>query len=161
MPLGFEKSKYFEKGYSQYGYCDAIAHGCTVDKLYLLVGRMTRERLTEQEIEEHRAASPIILAAARRVARQFSKGGERSFQASSSVERAMNQFGDEFLTPRERDVIHLILRGHNTESISNQLGISPNTIKRHRSRGYRKFGVGSHGELFSLFLESLEIPKGI
>jgi DNA-binding CsgD family transcriptional regulator len=160
MPSEFEKSRYFEKGYAKYGYCDAVAHGCRVDKLYILVGRMNRARLTDQELEEHRAASPIILAAARRVAIRFSRGGETSFQASWSVEQAMNQFGNEFLTPRERDVIQLILRGHNTESISHQLNISPNTIKRHRSRGYRKFGVGSHGELFSLFLESLEMPKG-
>ena len=160
MSPEFEKSKYFETGYAKYGYCDAVAHGCRVDKLYILVGRMTRVRLTDQELEEHRVASPIILAAAGRIAKKFSRGGEASFQASSSVEQAINQFGDEFLTPRERDVIQLILRGHNTESISHQLGISPNTIKRHRSRGYRKFAVGSHGELFSLFLESLGMPKG-
>ena len=161
MSPEFEASDYYQMGYAKYGYCDAVAHGCRVDKTYILVGRMTRSRLTGQELEEHRTASPVILAAAQRVATMFSRRDETSFRASPSVEQAMNQFGDELLTSRERDVIQLILGGHNTESISHQLGISPNTIKRHRSRGYRKFGVSSHGELFSLFLESLEMAKSV
>lgn len=51
------------------------------------------------------------------------------------------------LTSREWDVIHLISRGHNRESIGNQLGISANTAGRHKASIFRKMHVNSVLEL--------------
>jgi DNA-binding NarL/FixJ family response regulator len=50
-------------------------------------------------------------------------------------------------TPREREVLELLLDGHNDESISNQLGITLDTVKRHTHKLYRKHGVNSRLEL--------------
>jgi DNA-binding CsgD family transcriptional regulator len=47
------------------------------------------------------------------------------------------------------------LRGHNSESVAHQLGISWNTARRHRTRAYAKLGVSSQGELFYAFLRTL------
>jgi DNA-binding NarL/FixJ family response regulator len=50
-------------------------------------------------------------------------------------------------TPRQREVLELLLDGHNDESISNQLGIALETVKRHSHMLYRKHGVSSRLEL--------------
>ena len=72
-----------------------------------------------------------------------------------SVETAVERFCAGRLTPREQEVIGLVLRGHNTQSAANQLGISADTIKLHRKHAYAKFQINSQGELFSKFLESI------
>lgn len=53
------------------------------------------------------------------------------------------------LTAREREIVTMILRGHSTESIALQLGISPGTVKIHRKNIYRKMRVSTQGELFA------------
>lgn len=155
-PPDFENSAFYHGVYSNSNLKDEVIHGCRVGSTFVVVGRLSRELLTPVEIEAHRNATDVIQAAALRVAHLLLKTDQsKFFEPIRPVESALAQFGEDVLTPREQDVIYLILRGHNTESISNQLGISPNTIKRHRSHAYKKMQVSSHGELFSNFLESL------
>lgn len=56
------------------------------------------------------------------------------------------------LTQREREIVTMVLRGHSTESIAMQLGISPGTVKIHRKNIYRKMNVSTQAELFAAFL---------
>lgn len=82
---------------------------------------------------------------------------------SDHVQHAFTTFGDSMLTAREQDVVQLILRGHSTESIGHNLGISPSTVKIHRRNLYAKLGISSQSELFSLFIDLLStsaIPRG-
>jgi DNA-binding CsgD family transcriptional regulator len=58
------------------------------------------------------------------------------------------------LSPRERQVAQLQLRGHSALSISLQLNISPTTVKTHRKNLYAKLGIATQFELFSLLLKS-------
>ena len=46
------------------------------------------------------------------------------------------------------------LRGHSSESIGFNLGISLGTVKTHRKNAYAKLGVTSQSELLSVFLEA-------
>lgn len=62
--------------------------------------------------------------------------------------------GQEALSPREQQVVHLILRGFAGKAIARQLNISPETVKIHRRHLYRKLGVASQAELFGRFLRS-------
>jgi len=73
----------------------------------------------------------------------------------SAIEDAFDRFGGDILSPREREVAQLILRGHSGISIGAQLEISTTTVKTHRKNLYAKLGVATHFELFSLFLKSL------
>ena len=50
----------------------------------------------------------------------------------------------------------MILKGHSSESISRNLGISIATVKTHRQNLYAKLGLSTQQELFSLFLASLQ-----
>lgn len=75
------------------------------------------------------------------------------------VQEAAANFGRTVLTPRERDVVTLILRGYSTKSVSQALGISPGTVKVHRENIYSKLGVSSQAELFNMFIASVSAPR--
>lgn len=51
------------------------------------------------------------------------------------------------LTPREREVLGLVLAGHANKAIAQRLGISPRTVENHRARLMEKAGVHSLAEL--------------
>ena len=51
------------------------------------------------------------------------------------------------LTPRERDVLGLVLGGHSNDEIASRLHTSRKTIEAHLSRLYERFGVLSRLEL--------------
>ncbi len=74
----------------------------------------------------------------------------------SGADMAYARFGGALLSPREREIAQLLLRGHSSLSIAAQLGISGTTVKTHRKNLYGKLGIATHFELFSLFLESLK-----
>ena len=59
------------------------------------------------------------------------------------------------LSPREAEVVRMMLKGHSSKSMARLLAISPETVKVHRKRIYSKLGLTSQGELFSLFVTSL------
>lgn len=45
------------------------------------------------------------------------------------------------LTPRERDIVELLLLGCDNTEISKNLNIAPRTVKAHFSRLYLRFGI--------------------
>ncbi len=49
----------------------------------------------------------------------------------------------ESLTPREREVLDLILEGHNTKEIATRLGIGLQTVAKHRARALKKLDAKS------------------
>lgn len=56
------------------------------------------------------------------------------------------------LTPREREVLGLALKGHSSKGIARELGISHRTVELHRSNLLEKLGVASITELLRLKL---------
>ena len=60
------------------------------------------------------------------------------------------------LTPREREVMGLVVRGHLNKQIAAELGLSPKTIEVHRAHVMDKMKAGSLAELvrMSIVLES-------
>jgi RNA polymerase sigma factor (sigma-70 family) len=54
------------------------------------------------------------------------------------------------LTPREREVFELVIRGRTNKQIGNALGATERTIKAHRQRVMEKMQVRSLAELVSL-----------
>jgi DNA-binding CsgD family transcriptional regulator len=71
------------------------------------------------------------------------------------VQSAFENFGSDLLTEREREVAHMVLRGHSVKSTASQMNISPETVRMHRKNLYLKLEVGSQSELFALFIEWL------
>lgn len=96
-----------------------------------------------------------------RLDRQFSlaPGGriwtiEQLAQPPESDLAAAPLFDDE-LTPREKEIVALVLQGHPTVSIAEKLGLSRGTVKNHRRRIYYKLDITSERELFLLQIERL------
>lgn len=71
------------------------------------------------------------------------------------IDLAFNTFGASFLSPREKDVLELMLRGYGTDISAQRLGIALETVRRHRKSIYRKLDVSSQTDLFSLFINSM------
>lgn len=71
------------------------------------------------------------------------------------IDLAFRTFGQSLLSPREKDVMELMLRGYGTDISAERLGIAVETVRRHRKSIYRKLDVSSQTDLFSLFLNSM------
>ncbi len=71
------------------------------------------------------------------------------------IELAFKTFGASLLSPREKDVLDLMLHGHSTDATARKLGIAIETVRRHRKAIYRKLDVSSQTDLFSLFINTM------
>jgi len=74
--------------------------------------------------------------------------------AALSPRAVIAQFGAE-LTPREREIVVLVLEGHPSATIAKRLGIGRGTVKNHRRRLYDKLDITTERELFLRYLEWL------
>lgn len=122
----------------------------------LSIYRSLRKRgFDDDELARVSAAIPLLRTLLRRYWAAFAADG-RGAPPDSRVDDAFANFGAAVLTGRERDVAQLILRGHSSESIGFNLGISLGTVKTHRKNAYAKLEISSQSELLSLFLRSLQ-----
>jgi len=64
------------------------------------------------------------------------------------------------LTPREREVFELVIRGQTNKQVANKLGATERTIKAHRHRVMEKMHARTLAELVSL-AERIGILNGM
>lgn len=69
--------------------------------------------------------------------------------------RSFHTFGQDVLTPRERQIVELTLKGHSAVAVGQILSIAAGTVRIHRRNIYDKLGISSQGELFSRFIGTL------
>lgn len=164
---------FFESDYYKSYYLKA---GCSEDSYYIVdTGNDTKisislyqgfggECLSAEQLNLLRAVEPLV----REFISEFSQRGllrntgiERDNEQGKRddlkhrVQAAFENFGCELLTERERQVAHMVLRGHSVKSTASQMSISPETVRMHRKNLYLKLEVGSQSELFALFIEWL------
>jgi DNA-binding CsgD family transcriptional regulator len=121
----------------------------------LSVYRTAQDRgFSDEELARLSAVVPVAGALLRRYWAQSGAAKSKVSPPDSRVDQAFADFGESLLTDREREVTQLILRGHSSESIGFNLGISLGTVKTHRKNAYAKLGISSQSELLSLFLKS-------
>ncbi len=109
---------------------------------------------SQQELEGLALVVPFLQAAIHRYWKAV--GGEivqRSPLRANAHQKETDRFAE--LSPRESEVVGLLLRGHSTLSISLHLGISPTTVKTHRKNSYAKLGIATQYELYALSLQTL------
>lgn len=121
-------------------------------------------RFSPEQLQLLRAVQPLV----RELILQFASAGglDRTLDEDVAapppapplnlhIQAAFASFGSEQLTEREREIAHLILRGHSVKSTARELNISPETVRMHRKNLYMKLQIGSQAELFSLFISWL------
>ena len=64
----------------------------------------------------------------------------------------------ELLSPREREVVALVVSGMLNKQIAAQIGTAENTVKVHRSRAMEKMQPNSLADLIKM-MENLRVPR--
>ncbi|MGH3711584.1 MAG: helix-turn-helix domain-containing protein, partial [Pseudonocardiaceae bacterium] len=165
-PDNFFDSDYYKSYY--------LKAGCSEDSYYIVdIGNDTKisvslyqgfggECLSAEQLNLLRAVEPLV----REFISEFSRRGmlrnsaiqcdgeqDQRDNLKHRVQSAFENFGSDLLTEREREVAHMVLRGHSVKSTASQMNISPETVRMHRKNLYLKLEVGSQSELFALFIE--------
>ena len=160
-PEAFFRSEYYRAFYRKINISDEM--GVLVQEapetwIIVSLARFARQqRFTEADVAHVNAAFELISAA---VLRQW--GGEDATSTQSDTqgwEDKMQTFGAGALSPREAEIVRLILQGHSTPSAAAYLGIAAGTVKVHRHHAYAKLGIASQAELFSLATRHLTNPS--
>lgn len=78
-----------------------------------------------------------------------------------SFHEAVASFFPDALTPREREIVSLVLSGSSNAAIARRLGLTEGAVRNHRLRLYGKLGIGAERELFKLFVDHLVARAGV
>jgi RNA polymerase sigma factor (sigma-70 family) len=81
---------------------------------------------------------------------------QRSRESRSERRALSERFAT--LTPRERDVLELVVAGRMNKEIAAQLGTAEQTVKQHRGRVMQKLGVRSVADLVRLVERNQPLP---
>ena len=106
---------------------------------------------TVREVAALRALAPAVVAAMRRHWCNLTVAHAEG--PADAIEPILDRFLPGLLSPRERSVVELVLRGHSSASIGVRLGISEGTVKNHRKHIHAKLGISGQAELFALFIQ--------
>lgn len=165
-PDRFYHSEYFRSYYRRTGLAEEIAflvalpHGMMLTISLMRAGTSTA--FNERDMNKLRRIEPVIQISAAKHWRSLGHVNENGIKRKNAappidlqVASAFDNFGDGVLTPRERDVVRMVLRGHSSDSIGRHLNITTGTVKIHRKNSYAKLGISSQSELFSHFISHL------
>ncbi len=162
-PDRFYQGEYYRNYYARTGLAEEIAYFVDLPgKATLVLSLMRAEKPFSQK--EHAALAalfPFVAAVAQRrwagLVRQFRKDGAATGEQvpQGAVAYDLRSFGEDILTPREREVAEFTLKGHSADSTGQILGISPGTVRIHRRNIYSKLRINSQGELFLRFLNTI------
>jgi DNA-binding CsgD family transcriptional regulator len=160
----FDQSDYYLVHYRSAGLIDELCY-CFSDRksgsVLLSLSRAVGNRpFSDAEIEAARTIAPLVVGIMEASWRAL--GTEHPLETEvrritaemhRRIETARSNFGRSILTPREFEILQLILRGNSTDLISRKLQISVETVRVHRKHLYHKLDIKSQAEVFSLFLD--------
>lgn len=158
-PDSFEQTEQFMICYSNFDLNDEIIYLARLDEevsFTVSLGRTSKlGGISRAELNRLKAVQPVIQAMCQQFWQAQSAQFVHSEQSQGSLEHAINTFGSNILTPREKQITGLVLQGYSSKAVALQLEISVGTIKVHRKSIYLKLGISSQSELFSLFIDHL------
>jgi DNA-binding NarL/FixJ family response regulator len=79
------------------------------------------------------------------------KLAQRVFDSSTGRKKIADPYDS--LTPREREILHLIVEGNTSAQIAARLVLSPRTVELHRSRIMKKLDLHNQTDIFRYALE--------
>lgn len=156
-----QESDYYRNYYADTGTCDEVVYVAKLQAgnvINLSMMRLAeREPFSDQEYETlYLLAEPVSeLLKSHTEHNDFAATNLIQPGIDHQIDLAFRTFGASLLSPREKDVLELMLRGYGTDISAERLNIAVETVRRHRKSIYRKLDVSSQTDLFSLFLNSL------
>ncbi|WP_442487829.1 response regulator transcription factor [Halomonas litopenaei] len=160
-PDRFESSEYYHHYYRGLGLKDEIGLFARVSDdtvMVLSLGFRTQSPpLTRRTVQALRHLAPVVEALLQRFWAWQRSAFEPQHQDIEPVDAAFSSFGQGVLTPREQDIVRLLLAGHSAKSAARELGISDGTVKVHRKHVYQRLQVSSQAELFRAFLDHVAL----
>lgn len=165
-PDKFFQSEYYIKHYSRTSIRDEIGVFAGLDARRTAVISFARDRNQPVFSARERArladVAPVIEALV-----QAHWGGETQRAAASPpianpippLQILLDRIAQGVLTPRETEVIAMVLRGYSSAAVGARLAISDETVKVHRKNAYRKLEISSQAQLFSIFINALDLEK--
>ena len=171
IPDNFTESEYYLRFWKVLGYIDDCTIAATTPDGYAIgmsFGR-TSQRYTDAEKQRLDQLCRLICAILTLFLQHLKPQPLLQRQAQQTptaalleqqIKESLDSFGSSVLTQREQELTLLLLRGHSTRSAAEQMGVSTETIKMHRKNLHTKLDIGSHAELFALFIQALPYQKG-
>lgn len=159
QPDRFKSSEYYRQYVERTHLVDEMdfLHGVSKDSCLVVVCGRTDKRFTRQELNRLQRIEPIVNASLQRVWKGYdeNKVADTELNMHQRLRSCFENFGEDELTTREREITQLLLRGHSSKSIARELGIAPGTVMVHKRNLFAKLGITSQFELFSRFIDSL------
>lgn len=152
-PSEFRVSEYFATYYRELGLRDEASAFFALGEtecLSLSFGFYQRDSIPEPVgvLANLMYLFPLLNA----LIRQFWLASSLHLSTQDETPTLLQDFGKDVLSEREREVAWLILRGHSSPEIAQELGITPGTVKNHRKRLYARLNISSQAELFRQFM---------
>lgn len=147
-PDRFYQGEYFRTYYQrteiaeELGFFAQVAGNC-----HVVLSLMRQERgFSPAEFRKLARQAPLVCA----LMRQHWSGIAKTFAARGAPPPASRHLDG--LTPREREIVGYILKGHSSDATAEALAISSGTVRIHRRNIYAKLGISSQRELFARYL---------
>ncbi len=85
---------------------------------------------------------------------------QSAWKAREGIGQAIDaQFLEWRLTPSEREVARLLLKGYSHKHVAQETGRSERTARQHAAAVYQKAGLSSRADLAAYFMEDLLLPE--
>ena len=160
-PEGFTESEFYELYYNNNDSIDQVAYLMESGNGTPIALSLERTSKLPAFSDADKKALDGLLRLVSELVRQQHWGeapAPTQLDMHAHLQNVMRMFGSSTLTPRERDVVRLILRGYPSKSVARELEISTQTEQVHRKNIYQKLGISSHSELFTLFFDAIALP---
>lgn len=118
-----------------------LAHATDVSAAVAAM-KLGADDVVSKPIDTERLLSAVRQALMKTVQSSTDSGGNRTFQFR----------GFSHLTPREHEVLNLIVNGYSNKDAARILGNSPRTVEVHRARIMDKFGARNIADLIRIIL---------
>lgn len=148
-PKGFYHTDYYLNFYRKTGWCDEaglLLEISTGRQLGIFFGNEDRPFFSGKHTQAPLKDACDIIRSMARLHKEVSPHAVSHHYRNADMQ---TRFG---LTPRECEVVELILAGKGSPQIAQSLFISLGTVKNHRKNIYQKLDINSQAELFNLFM---------
>ncbi|EJD6476002.1 helix-turn-helix transcriptional regulator [Providencia rettgeri] len=151
-PKGFYHTDYYLNFYRKTGWCDEA--GLLLDistdrQLGIFFGNEDRPFFSGKYTQAPLKDAFNIIRSMVKLHKDVSPSSVSNHHQNTDMQ---TRFG---LTPRECEVVELILAGKGSPQIAQMLFISLGTVKNHRKNIYQKLNINSQVELFNLLMNRL------